>query len=601
MSGLLLILFLLGSGSVMLSVIPIFKSASSIEAQTTFFSLALLAFACLGALFFNGQELVTVSIPWFALGQLNIQLGLAIDSVSLTMGMLITTITAIVHIYSWGYLENDPQRPRFFGLISFFSVMILLLVFSSNLLPLFIGWEGVGVASFLLIGFWRENHRARHASIQAFLANRLGDWAFLIGLFVLASNYHTWDWPFIIYQQDHFTEVGLVLLAFGAITKSAQLPMSFWLPGSMEGPTPISALIHAATMVTAGVYLLIRFEPLIAQSLVVQHGLLGMGCLTIIIMSTKACLHTDIKRIIAYSTMAQLGYMVVGVALLEPDLSLCHLWTHGFFKALLFLSAGCAIVVRDHKQSLEALSGILRSQRLLLGCFIIGLLSLIAVPGLPGFYSKELLIATSKKSYWVVSYSLQIGAFLTAAYSGRILGYLWLCPVPVNIKKDKKIPGSMIVSTVLLAIATLAIVPISLTSSPFFIFPWSTTLSQQLWWHIAYEPLVGLIALSFIASVMATFYRRRTPQIGTSNKNTIEAFDTITVTLTNFLYQFIEKARPLAETLFEKGVESVFFTPIVQVASGVQSLQKKSLRHQVLIFFVVIAVITVLLEGGKTL
>lgn len=599
MTGLLLILFLLGVTSCLLSIIPIWKAPRSIESQTTFLSAAFFVMVCGLTRSFTGEDLVTVSIPWFELGQLKIELGLALDAVSLTMALLITTITTIVHIYSWGYLENDPQRPRFFGLISFFCVMILLLVFSSNLLPLFIGWEGVGVASFLLIGFWREKDSARHASVQAFLANRLGDWAFLIGLFFLASQYHTWDWPFIVYSQNDISAAALSLLAFGAITKSAQLPMSFWLPGSMEGPTPISALIHAATMVTAGVYLLIRFEPLMAQILAVQYSLLALGCITILTMSIRACLHTDIKRIIAYSTMAQLGYMVVGVALLEPNLALCHLWTHGFFKALLFLSAGCAIVIRHHEQRLEALSGVLRTQPLLLGCFIIGLLSLTAVPGLPGFYSKELLIASSKKAHWAVSYSLQIGALLTAVYSGRLLGRLWFCPSPQNTKEDKQIPISMQVAIALLATATLAIVPISLVGSPFFIFPWTTTLAEQPWWHIACEPLVAFVGLSFITGLMTTCYMNKDSQMLSVHTSTTEVFDSMMIKLTSLLYQTIQRGRPFAEDLFEKGFESVVFAPILQASRGVQHLQKKNLRHQVLILFAVIAVITVLLEGGK--
>lgn len=599
MTGLLLILFLVGAVSCLLSVISVYKSAYAIESQTTLLSIALFAMVTVLARFFSGHDLVTVSVPWFELGSLSIQLGVAIDSVSLTMGLLITTIAAIVHIYSWGYLETDPQRPRFFGLISFFCVMILLLVFSSNLLPLFIGWEGVGVASFLLIGFWREKNSARHASLQAFIANRLGDWAFLIGLFFLATQHQTWDWPFIVYSQEEVSVVALSLLTFGAITKSAQLPMSFWLPGSMEGPTPISALIHAATMVTAGVYLLIRFEPLIAQSLFIQYGLLFVGCLTILAMSIRACLHTDIKRIIAYSTMAQLGYMVVGVGLLESNIALCHLWTHGFFKALLFLSAGCAIIVRRHEQRLDALSGVLKTQPLLLGCFIVGLLSLVAFPGFPGFYSKELLIASAKKAHWAVAYSLQIGALLTAVYSGRLLGYLWLCPCPQHIKKDKKIPTSMQVAIALLAGFTVGIVPISLVGSPFFIFPWSEVLSEQLWWHIAFEPLVAAVGLSFIASLVATYYRNKQTPVVIQDKSTIETFDNFIINMTNYFYQLIEKRRPLAEDFFEKGLESVIFAPIEQASSGVHSLQKKNLRYQVLIFFAVIAVITVLLEGGK--
>lgn len=600
MAGLLLILFMVGALSCLLSVLPTRFCLGNVERQTTFFSMLLWALSLILALNFSQEGLMTISHDWLQLGNMPVAIGLAIDHTSITMVVLITTITALVHLYSWGYLEGSPDRPRFFSLISLFCLMILLLVLSSNLLSLFIGWEGVGVASFLLIGFWREKDTARQASLQAFLANRVGDWAFLIALLIIAHDYQQWDWAMLNYAQQEISLLSLALLAFAAITKSAQLPMSFWLPGSMEGPTPISALIHAATMVTAGIYLLIRFEPLLAMHPVIQQALLGASCLTIITMSLRACCHRDIKRVIAYSTMAQLGYMTAGVALLQPELALCHLWTHGFFKALLFLAAGGAIIASGHQQDLHVLAGLLRRQPLLWLCFMIGLLSLIALPPFPGFYSKELLIAQASSAHWSINASLKIGALLTAAYSGRLLGYLWLCPKHHDDKSLKPLPWTMQLSLGLLALLTLLIVPLSLINTPMFQFPWATKMMAANWSQQAFDTsiLANLIVFVLSATFVPARLKKHTPSPEKASK---ELFDVAMQQATHKLFDLVQIARKFSEEFFENAIRYANTWPLMFLSSWPKLLQNMTLRNQIISLFWVISLATVLLEGGKNL
>jgi NADH:ubiquinone oxidoreductase subunit 5 (subunit L)/multisubunit Na+/H+ antiporter MnhA subunit len=504
-----------------------------------------------------------------------------------------------VHCYSLGYLKNDRQRPRFFALIALFSVMILLLVLSSNLLTLFIGWEGVGVASFLLIGYWREKYMAQKASIQAFLANRLGDLAFLIGLLLIGTQAHTLDWAFIIYDNYYVSPIALILLGYGAITKSAQLPMSFWLPGSMEGPTPISALIHAATMVTAGVYLLIRFEPLIAQHQFMQQLLLAVSCVTIVVMSGRACSHRDIKRVIAYSTIAQLGYMVAAVGLLEPELALCHLWTHGFFKALLFLSAGGAIIAADHNQQLSTLSGILRKYPLLQISFTVGLLSLIGFPGFPGFYSKESLIIASHHHLGIIQVSLKIGAVLTALYSGRLLSWIWLCPSPHNPPEYHPIPLSMRSVIAILTLLTILLTPLSLLSAPLFRFPWMPLLQPISWLSVALEPLSICVIISFAGSILYTYYRHRHGTEAFYGPLPEPVFDRATEYCYSWFSRFCLQLKEYGQEYLESFINRSVTTLWHRVSAGVMQGQRLSLRTQMMMLIGLIALGTVLLEGAR--
>lgn len=598
MIALILALLEVNTLSCVLALLPRPAINLRVEMQTTALSIVLPILAIAAALTWPGS-LQLVALPWFHLGELYVSAGLAIDAWSLTMIMLVTIIATIVHIYSWGYLENDPQRPRFFGLITFFCWMMLLLVLSSNLLTLFVGWEGVGVASFLLIGFWREKASARQASLQAFLANRLGDWAFLIGLLIVAGSAGSWDWPTVVASTDKLHWTALLLMSFGAMTKSAQLPMSFWLPGSMEGPTPISALIHAATMVTAGVYLLIRFEPLLATNPITQKVLLFVGCATVVFMSFRACSHPDIKRVIAYSTMAQLGYMMVAVALAHPEMALCHLWAHGFFKALLFLCAGGAIVAGHHDQRLKNLAGILRSSPLLTGCFLIGLLSLIGCPGFPGFYSKEVLIAQSEHASWPVFIALKLGALLTGIYSGRLLGWLLLCPKPINALKPITLPASMRYALVLLAAMTMLLIPFSLLKTMLFDFPWQATLAQVHFLNMAQEPLVLFVLVSFLLSMVVTYFRHRHPETLEKSPSPAALWDRKMLTATAWLYDSVQILRAIVERQWEKIIAQMSTSPLRWISSWVLVAHTSSLRRQMLMLFALIAIGAVMLEGGK--
>lgn len=566
----------------------------SVEMRTTILSCALPLIVLLAASAFPGS-LVLWDMPWLTFGPLTVPFGLAVDSWSLTMLLLITTIAALVHIYSWGYLASDLERPRFFGLITFFCFMMILLVLSSNLLTLFIGWEGVGVASFLLIGFWRKKVSARQASIQAFLANRLGDWAFLIALLILATQRSSWDWPSLIAAPENVSLTVLLLLGVAAITKSAQIPMNFWLPGSMEGPTPISALIHAATMVTAGIYLLIRFVPVLEQYVLAQQLTLILGCSTIVVMSLRACTHLDIKRIIAYSTMAQLGYMIVAVGLLKPDLALCHLWTHGFFKALLFLCAGGVIFVSDHQQQLPLLQGVLRGSPLLGAGFAVGLLSLIGCPGFPGFYSKELLISLSYGAPEYVTWSLKGGALLTALYSARLLAALWLCPRDSALPTHK-IPLSMAAAIAALTIFTLMITPLSLLNSSFF--PWSQTLSQAAWLQLSQEPLVIMVLIVMVIGSLGFAYFQRRRWSHKVPDQVPERWDSLMQAMNERLFGRTQDLRYIMEHCWENFVSLIAINPWEKVAHWATSAHQSSLRQQVISLLALMAIAAVVIEGG---
>ncbi|EKD70531.1 MAG: hypothetical protein ACD_46C00509G0002 [uncultured bacterium] len=377
---------------------------------------------------------------WATAGILKFDVAFLVDRLSATMCMIVLFISFMVHIYTIGYMADDPGYQRFFSYVSLFTFAMLALVLADNFLLLFFGWEGVGLVSYLLIGFWFKRESANFGSLKAFLANRIGDIGFLLGtaavlMYFGSLNYHE-VFPqaailanktmslFPGYEVPVITLI-CILLFIGAMGKSAQVPLHVWLPESMEGPTPISALIHAATMVTAGIYMVARMSPLFEYSETTLSLILVIGGTTAFFMGILAITQYDIKRVIAYSTLSQLGYMAVALGASAYDAAIFHLITHAFFKALLFLAAGSVIIALHHEQDMRKMGGLASYLPVTYLTFVVGSLALCAIPPFAGFYSKDIIIEAVKLSqipgaqyaYWCVL----AGAFITPLYTFRAL------------------------------------------------------------------------------------------------------------------------------------------------------------------------------------
>lgn len=377
---------------------------------------------------------------WGTSGLFHFNVSFLIDRLSATMFFVVTFVSLMVHIYTIGYMKDDPGYQRFFSYMSLFTFSMLVLVAADNFLLLFFGWEGVGLVSYLLIGFWFERESAVVGSLKAFLVNRVGDFGFLLGIAAILKYFGTLDYHFVFYNvatilndtMPIFPGVNVsvitvicVLLFIGAMGKSAQVPLHVWLPESMEGPTPISALIHAATMVTAGIYLVARMSPLFEYSAISLSLVLVIGATTCLFMGILALVQNDIKRVIAYSTLSQLGYMAVALGASAYNAAIFHLITHAFFKALLFLAAGSVIIALHHEQDMRKMGGLAGYLPLTYITFLIGAISLSALPPFAGFYSKDAIIEAVELSRIPgASYAyfcVLAGAFVTPLYIFRAL------------------------------------------------------------------------------------------------------------------------------------------------------------------------------------
>jgi len=366
-------------------------------------------------------------VTWLALGDFQVEFGLHFDPLSLLMLLVVTGVASIIHIYSWGYMHDDPAFSRFFACLSLFTFSMLGIVLANNLVELFIFWELVGVSSYLLIGFWFERPQAADAGKKAFLANRLGDFGFLLGILTVWSilgslNFSTLQQTIAGNPQGlggAATVAGLLLFC-GGVGKSAQFPLHVWLPDAMEGPTPISALIHAATMVAAGVYMLCRlFFLLNAPALEVISW---VGGFTSLLSAVIAVQQDDIKRILAYSTLSQLGFMVMGVGLSGPGEAMFHLATHAFFKALLFLGAGSVIIALHHEQDIWKMGGLRKGMPVTFWTFVCGTLAIAGVVPFSGFYSKDSILAVAVEHHAYARFALGVFvAILTAFYMFRLV------------------------------------------------------------------------------------------------------------------------------------------------------------------------------------
>jgi NADH-quinone oxidoreductase subunit L len=376
---------------------------------------------------------------WIDSGAFEVSWALKLDTLTAVMLMVVCNISAIIHVYSIGYMHHDASRPRFFSYLSLFTFFMLMLVTSDNLVQLFFGWEGVGLASYLLIGFWHDRPSANAAAIKAFLVNRVGDFGFALGIFATFMLFESiqFDTIFaaapgkasatlnIFGTEFHALTIICLLLFFGAMGKSAQLGLHTWLPDAMEGPTPVSALIHAATMVTAGVFLVARMSPLFEFSDVALATVTIVGASTAFFAATIGCVQNDIKRVIAYSTCSQLGYMFFACGVSAYSAGVFHLMTHAFFKALLFLAAGSVIHAMSDEQDMRKMGGIWKMVPVTYTVMWIGSLALVGVWPFAGFYSKDIVLESAFAADTLVgNYAFWLGimaAFMTAFYSWRLL------------------------------------------------------------------------------------------------------------------------------------------------------------------------------------
>ncbi len=388
----------------------------------------------------NGAEAINQSVyTWLISDGIRFEIGFLIDNLTAMMMVVVTFVSLMVHIYTIGYMKDDPGYQRFFSYISLFTFSMLMLVMANNFLQLFFGWEAVGLVSYLLIGFWYKKETAIYANLKAFLVNRVGDFGFLLGIAAVLMYFNTLDYAAVFSNVEMHKDltaslipgtewnvitVICILLFIGAMGKSAQVPLHVWLPDSMEGPTPISALIHAATMVTAGIYMVARMSPLYEYSETALSFVLVIGAITALFMGFLGLIQNDIKRVVAYSTLSQLGYMTVALGASAYAAGIFHLMTHAFFKALLFLAAGSVIIAMHHEQDIRKMGGLKKYLPITWITSLIGSLALIGAPGFAGFYSKDSIIEAVGLSNLPGSgfaYAcVLMGVFVTALYSFRM-------------------------------------------------------------------------------------------------------------------------------------------------------------------------------------
>jgi NADH-ubiquinone oxidoreductase chain 5 len=485
------------------------------------------------AFFEVGLNNIPVSINlfrWIDSESLNVLWGFQFDSLTVSMLIPVLIVSSLVHVYSIGYMSHDPHNQRFFSYLSLFTFMMVILVTANNFLLMFVGWEGVGICSYLLVSFWFTRIAANQSSISALLTNRVGDCFFMIGMFAILWSFGNIDYstvfslaPFV--NENIVTIIGVCLL-IGAMAKSSQVGLHVWLPMAMEGPTPVSALIHAATMVTAGVYLLMRASPLIEYSSTVLILCLWLGAMTTVFSSLIGLFQQDIKKVIAYSTMSQLGMMVIAVGLSSYNIALFHLVNHAFYKALLFLGAGAVIHAVSDNQDFRKYGGLRAFLPLTYSVMMIASLSLVAFPFMTGFYSKDFILESAYGQFYfsstVVYFIATIGAMFTTLYSVKVL-YLTFLTNPNGPLTSYKHAheGDIFMSLPLIILAIFSIffgyiakdLFIGLGSGFFmdnslFIHPMhETMLDTEFAVPVLFKllPLIFTISLSFLAILLSEF------------------------------------------------------------------------------------------------
>ena len=437
---------------------------------------AILSCLVLYDVIFNQYQDNIVIAKWISSGSLDVNWSMKIDPLSAVMLVVVTSVSSLVHIYSIGYMSHDPHKPRFMAYLSLFTFAMLMLVTSDNFIQLFFGWEGVGLCSYFLIGFWFKKDTANAAAIKAFIVNRVGDFGFALGIFLIFYLFGTVNYSEVFEQIPNIKDKNLmflgidinaidlicILLFVGAMGKSAQIFLHTWLPDAMEGPTPVSALIHAATMVTAGVFLVVRCSPIFEYSELALNIITIVGMSTAFFAATIALVQTDIKKIIAYSTCSQLGYMFFAAGVGAYNVAMFHLFTHAFFKALLFLGSGSVIHAFKDEQNINNMGGVWKKLPYTYTLMIIGTLALTGFPFLSGFYSKDAIIEFAYlRGNTTGLYAAGIGiftAFLTSVYSWRLIfktfhgGYN---NKDIKIEETHESPMVMLIPLVLLSIGAI--------------------------------------------------------------------------------------------------------------------------------------------------
>jgi len=443
-----------------------------------------LSMLVLKAMFWGGAGSENIVLyNWAVADGLQMQVGFLVDRLTALMMVVVTFVSLMVHVYTIGYMHDDPGYQRFFSYISLFTFAMLVLVMSNNFLQLFFGWEAVGLVSYLLIGFWFKRESAIFANLKAFLVNRVGDFGFILGIAGIVMLGGSLDYATVFANADYMAAQSIevfsgspwnamtvicILLFIGAMGKSAQAPLHVWLPDSMEGPTPISALIHAATMVTAGIFMVARMSPLFELSETALAVVITIGAITAFFMGLLGIVQNDIKRVVAYSTLSQLGYMTVALGASAYSAAIFHLMTHAFFKALLFLAAGSVIIALHHEQDIRKMGGLRKYMPITYWTALIGSLALIGFPGSSGFFSKDLLIEAVKEShwhgqgavYWIAYLSVLLGVFVTALYSFRMFFLVFHGPERMDAETRSHLhetPWVVTVPLILLAIPSAII------------------------------------------------------------------------------------------------------------------------------------------------
>ncbi|HPC14965.1 MAG TPA: NADH-quinone oxidoreductase subunit L [Candidatus Hydrogenedentes bacterium] len=463
----------------------------------------------------EGHAYTQLLWTWMSVDGLAPRIALHLDALSLIMILVVAGVGFLIHVYSTEYMADDPAYARFFAYMNLFVASMLILVLADNLVLLYLGWEGVGVCSFLLIGFWYDNPANGRAALKAFLVTRIGDTAMILGLFLLYWHLHTLDIQELMARARHDWQPGMfapmlaaAFLLGGAVGKSGQLPLQVWLPDAMAGPTPVSALIHAATMVTAGVYLIARTHVVFELAPAVQTAVAAIGAITLLLAGSAALVQRDIKRILAYSTISQIGYMFLALGVGAWSAAIFHLFTHAFFKALLFMAAGAIIISLHHEQDIFRMGGLRAKLPFVFWTFLIGAASLASMPFVTsGFYSKDLILYNAWMSqhggaiFWAAGW---FGAFLTAIYTFRMVFITFFGEAHGHVHSQPRLPMRLTLGAlaVLATVAGFLEIPPTLGNWPAFTHFMSSALPEAHAGHASLAAEWGL-QIAAIATVLA--------------------------------------------------------------------------------------------------
>ncbi len=553
---------------------------------------------------------------WLVSEGIDFQIGFLVDSLTVLMITVVTFVSLMVHIYTIGYMQDDPGYQRFFSYIALFTFSMLMLVMANNFLQLFFGWEAVGLVSYLLIGFWFQRDSAVYANLKAFLVNRVGDFGFLLGIAAIFMFTHSLDYQDVFAQAPQLAletidiipgnswdlmTVICLLLFVGAMGKSAQVPLHVWLPDSMEGPTPISALIHAATMVTAGIFMVARMSPLFEWSETALAVVLMIGTITSISMGLVGIVQTDIKRVVAYSTLSQLGYMTVALGVSAYAVAIFHLMTHAFFKALLFLGAGSVIIAMHHEQDMRKMGGLKKYLPITYWTTFIGSLALIGFPFFSGFFSKDSIIeAVAVSNIWGAEFAYMmvlLGVFVTAFYTFRMFYLVFHGPERMDHHTKAHLHESPLVVTIPLILLAIFSVLAGLVIEPLLFGEYFATaitvkpehnVLQNLEFHSIIEfvwhgMLQPPFALAMAGWFLAWFLYMKRPEEAERNKQKLSIFYNILAKKYGFdefnAWVFAGGARGIGQLLWKLGDAKLIDGWIVNGSARLVACFSGLLRH----------------------